>query len=64
MMRLVCWSIAALGCCAAGVVRGPCDGGPCGQELYVGGGQLLACRCLVNRSAKMRSDPVELQASE
>jgi hypothetical protein len=41
-----------------------CGLGPCGQELNVDGGRLLACRCLGNRSAKMRSDPVELQASE
>jgi hypothetical protein len=64
MKRLVCWNVAALGCCAAGVVRGPCGDGPRGQELYVDGGRLLACKCLGNRSAKMCSDPVELPASE
>jgi len=54
MMRLVCWSFAALGCCAAGVVRGPCGGGPYGQELYIVGGRLLACMCPGSRSGKMR----------
>jgi hypothetical protein len=44
-MRLVCWSVAALGCCATGVMRGPCGGGLYGQELYVASGRLLAYRC-------------------
>jgi hypothetical protein len=52
-----------LGCSAPNTIRlvelaiagdGLGDGGPCGQELYVDGGQLLVCRCLGNRSAKMR----------
>jgi hypothetical protein len=41
---------------SACVVRGPCDSGPCGQELYVVGGRLLACRCPGSRSAKMRRE--------
>ena len=53
-----------LGCCAAGVMLGPCSGRPNGQEQCVIGGRLLVWMLGYSVGKDAQSDPVELQVSE